>query len=257
VLLTIGMPVYDDFKGVFFTLQALRLYQDLTDCELLVVDTFGDDSLKKWMEYWTKDATYFRATENKGSAAAKNIIFEQATGDWVLCMDSHILLEKDAVNNLKGWIKENCDSSDLCQGPLLYDNGVAVSTHFEPVWRGDMWGIWSSPIPSTSLPSTAFEIPMQGAGVLVSRRSSWLRFNPSFTGFGGEEGYIHEKYRRAGRHVLCLPFLRWMHYFGKEGRGEAKYAVDLKDRIRNYIIGFRELGMTTQVIKDHFRLGML
>ena len=38
VALTIGMATYDDFDGVYFTLQALRLYQDLLDTELLVVD---------------------------------------------------------------------------------------------------------------------------------------------------------------------------------------------------------------------------
>ncbi len=37
VALTIGMPTYNDFDGVYFTVQALRLYQDLDDTALLVV----------------------------------------------------------------------------------------------------------------------------------------------------------------------------------------------------------------------------
>jgi hypothetical protein len=41
VALTIGMATYNDFDGVYFTIQALRLYQDLADTELLVVDNFG------------------------------------------------------------------------------------------------------------------------------------------------------------------------------------------------------------------------
>ena len=41
VALTIGMPTYNDFDGVYFTLQALRSYQDLRDTELLVVDNYG------------------------------------------------------------------------------------------------------------------------------------------------------------------------------------------------------------------------
>src|SRR5690348_12228659 len=36
--LTIGMATYNDFDGVYFTLQALRLYQDLEHVELLVID---------------------------------------------------------------------------------------------------------------------------------------------------------------------------------------------------------------------------
>ena len=39
--LTIGMATYNDFDGVYFTLQALRLYQDLEQTELLVIDNYG------------------------------------------------------------------------------------------------------------------------------------------------------------------------------------------------------------------------
>ena len=39
MLLTIGMPTYDDFDGVYFTLQSLKAFHDLEDVELLVVDT--------------------------------------------------------------------------------------------------------------------------------------------------------------------------------------------------------------------------
>jgi len=49
MFLTIGMPTYDDFDGVYFTLQALKSYHDLTDVELLVVDTkpkFCEDTKK-------------------------------------------------------------------------------------------------------------------------------------------------------------------------------------------------------------------
>jgi len=41
VKLTIGMPTYNDFDGVSFTLQALRFYQYLAETELLVVDNDG------------------------------------------------------------------------------------------------------------------------------------------------------------------------------------------------------------------------
>ena len=40
VALTIGMATYKDFDGVYFTLQALRFYQDMSDTEFLVVDTY-------------------------------------------------------------------------------------------------------------------------------------------------------------------------------------------------------------------------
>ena len=50
-----------------------------------------------------------------------------------------------------------------------------------------------------------FAVPAQGMGLFSCRREAWLGFNPNFRGFGGEEFYIHEKYRQAGRRTVCLP----------------------------------------------------
>ena len=91
-------------------------------------------------------------------------------------------------------------------------------------------------------------------GLFSCRKSSWLGFNKEFRGFGGEEGYIHEKYRKNGKKALCLPFLRWLHRFGRPSG--VPYTNDLKDRFRNYMIGFVELGLDTTELKNHFSGGL-
>lgn len=73
------------------------------------------------------------------------------------------------------------------------------------------------------------------------RKDAWLGFHPQFRGFGGEEGYIHEKFRRAGRSVWCLPFLRWLHRFGRP-QG-VTYPLMRENRVRNYLLGRLELGL--------------
>ena len=70
-------------------------------------------------------------------------------------------------------------------------------------------------------------------------------------GFGGEEGYIHEKFRQRGGRTLCLPFLRWMHRFNRPYG--VPYSNTWEDRIRNYMIGSDELGLGTQQLEEHFR----
>ena len=42
--LTIGMPTYDDYHGIFFSVQALRMYHSeiLDDIEILIVDNNPD-----------------------------------------------------------------------------------------------------------------------------------------------------------------------------------------------------------------------
>ena len=96
-----------------------------------------------------------------------------------------------------------------------------------------------------------FDIPMQGMGLFSCRRAVWPGFNPRFRGFGGEEGYIHEKFRQNGGRTLCLPFLRWMHRF-RRPMG-VPYINSWEDRVRNYMIGFRELGLPTAELEDHYR----
>jgi hypothetical protein len=68
--LTIGMASYDDFEGVYFTVQALRLYQDLEDTEIVVVDNYGCELTKTFVEDWTP-ARYVLANVVQGTAPAK------------------------------------------------------------------------------------------------------------------------------------------------------------------------------------------
>jgi len=69
VALTIGMAVYNDFDGVYFTLQALRLYQDLDDTELLVIDNYGCEDTKGFVEGWAQ-GRYILATDAVGTTPA-------------------------------------------------------------------------------------------------------------------------------------------------------------------------------------------
>jgi hypothetical protein len=91
---------------------------------------------------------------------------------------------------------------------------------------------------------------MQGLGVFSCRKSAWLGFHPQFRGFGGEEGYIHEKFRQAGRRCLCLPWLRWIHRFGRPGG--VQYPLIVEDKLRNYVLGHAELGLDLAPVVEHF-----
>ena len=247
--LTIGIPTYKDFDGVYFTLQALRLYQDLEGTELLVVDNFGSEDTRTLVEGWT-GGRYVLTTDVVGTAAAKEAVFREARGEAVLCCDSHVLLVPGAVAHLKQYYLEHPESRDLLQGPMLYDDGQSISTHFEPRWRGQMYGTWATDPRGLDENGEPFEIPMQGMGVFSCRTDAWPGFNPRFRGFGGEEGYVHEKFRRAGRRCLCLPWLRWMHRFGRPDG--VPFPLTVEEKLRNYLIGHAELGLDTTPVLEHF-----
>ena len=142
------------------------------------------------------------------------------------------------------------DSGDLLQGPLMYDDLHRIATHMEPRWRAGMYGVWECDPRAADPAADGFDIPMHGLGLFACRRAAWPGFHPQFRGFGGEEGYIHEKIRQRGGRTLCLPFLRWLHRFHRPLG--PPYMNRWEDRMRNYVIGFNELGLDTTEMEAHF-----
>jgi len=303
---SVGMPVYDDFNGVWMTLQALRLYFSRRIAEIIVIDNNPDSDQGRTTRDFCNQCPgvrYVRFPEPKGPALAKQQVFEQARFEHVVCMDSHIMLAAGALESLAEFYHANPKSEDLVHGPLLMDNFVELATHFEDVWPIDdveitdpntkekrterrpsqMWGRWQRdfnafpkmlwetstdfeerihpetqqvykvPKHQPELPKPVakwFEIPAQGMGLFACRKSSFLGFNPSFTGFGGEEWYIHEKFRKAGRKVWCVSGMLWSHRFARPGG--VQYPITLWQKYRNYELGHAELGLDPTRLREHF-----
>jgi hypothetical protein len=138
------------------------------------------------------------------------------------------------------------------QGPLYGDDlEHRVGTHFDPEWGAGMWGRWGFDDRLDDPDEEFFDIEMQGLGLFACRKDAWPGFNSRFRGFGGEEGYIHEKFRRAGGSAICLSDLGWLHRFDRPTG--IPYAPRLDDRLRNYLIAWKELGWDTQPVVDHFK----
>ena len=253
--LTVAMATYDDFDGVYFTVQSLRLHHSevLDRVSLLVLDNHpegpGAPALKS-LEANAPELRYVPCGEVRGTAV-RNLLFRYSTSDWVMVVDSHVLFPPGTIARLLDWIDAHPDCDDLLQGPALWDSlDGQLATHFAPGWRAGMYGQWASDERGLDPDAEPFEIPMQGLGCFVARRASWLGFNPRFSGFGGEEGYIHEKYRQAGRRTLCLPFLRWVHRFDRPFG--TRYENRWEDRIANYLHGWREVGLDEGPLLAHF-----
>jgi hypothetical protein len=254
--LTIGMATYDDYDGVYFSLQAFRLYHPeiLDRTNFLVVDNHPDGPCAeglKALEDSTPHYRYVPFNSYSGTAASKNLVFTEANGEFVLCLDCHVFVVPGGLKRLLEYFEAHPGTPDLLQGPLVHDDLTTIATHFRPAWSGGMYGRWDTDERGRDPDSPPFDIPMQGMGLFACRRSVWSGFNARFRGFGGEEGYIHERFRQNGGRTLCLPFLRWMHRF-RRPMG-VPYTNRWEDRVRNYLIGFRELGLPTAELESHYR----
>ena len=268
--LTVGMATYDDYDGTVMSVQALRLTNDkdtLARCELVVVDNNPSgphgEATRKFME-WVKPLSrggefaqvrYVPFPSPVGTSAPRQHLFDVADGESVLCMDSHVMLVHDALWHLLNHFHADPNSKDLLSGPMLYDDLLTYSSHMADEWSDKMWGTWQNNSLANDLDDPPFEVPMMGLGLFACRKSVWAHvggFNSKFRGFGGEEGYIHEKFRQHGGKCVCLPFLRWWHRFNDNRPTKPNYPNIVEQRVRNCVIGHRELGIPLDRCREHF-----
>lgn len=252
--LTIGMATYDDYDGVYFSVQAIRMYHpEVTEeTEILVIDNNPSGPCAEALRNLGTNVSGYRyiAVDEIRGTAVRDFVFTKANTEYVMCIDSHVFIEPGAIRKLIDYFDEHPDTPDLLQGPLIYDDLKSISTHFEPAWRQGMFGFWSTDERGMDVLGEPFDIPMQGLGLAACRKQAWQGYNPRFSGFGGEEGYIHQKFRNAGARTLCLPFLRWMHRFSRPMG--VHYPNKWEERIRNYLIGFEEVGLDVELLRQHF-----
>jgi hypothetical protein len=221
--------------------------------EILIVDNHPDGPCGpplRELNGLTCPIRYVPIRYTQGTAI-RDVVMREARGDFVLCLDCHVLLASGSLRKLLDYLADHPDTMDLLQGPLLDNQLKPYASHFMDEWGAAMWGRWELDKRAIDPAHPPFEIPMQGLGLFCCRRAAWPGLNPRLRGFGGEEGYLHEKFRQAGGRVLCLPFLGWIHRFSRPMG--VRYPLRLSDRLRNYLMVFREVGLPWAPVLAHFR----
>lgn len=316
-LLTIGIAHHTDFAGLWPTVQGIRL--DHPELMPKVQFVFIDNSptadhgkmlkgLVASMQGQVHSVKYVPMTSPVGTSPTRDRIFKEADGKYVLVMDCHVSLTPRSLPALLEYYEKNPETSDILSGPMLYDNLANWTTHYDDVWRSEMWGIWglawqcscrgmfsvfnanerlqpvtlsmdpkpigACPVCGRSIPESSwgghekvlieagfrrrgesddsepFETPGMGLGLFSCHREAWLGFNEHAREFGGEELYIHGKFRAAGHRSLCLPQVKWLHRFGRPGG--VPYPVSLWGKVRNYVLEFQEMGWDLAPVHKHF-----
>jgi hypothetical protein len=98
-----------------------------------------------------------------------------------------------------------------------------------------------------------YDIPGHGCGLFAARTDYWNEiggFNELFSGFGGEEMYLQQKFIMHGGRSVSFGFLKWLHCF--LDTGNPKNPNTKWDRVRNYVIGVQELNKSLDPVYEHF-----
>jgi len=96
--LTIGTCVYDDYDGLFFTIQSLRMYhKEVMDrVEFVIINNNPGSKCGKEIQKFVagiKEPTTYIEFTKYNSPFLKGKIFNVAETDYVLVLDCHVLLE--------------------------------------------------------------------------------------------------------------------------------------------------------------------
>ncbi|MBX3451032.1 MAG: glycosyltransferase family 2 protein [Planctomycetaceae bacterium] len=259
--LTIGMATFRDNDLLWATLARLRDAMAAVGLasrvELLVVDNEPDGRHGKLNESLCRSlkATYVPFPSPVGTGPPRDEVVSRASGEWVLCMDSHVMLCEGVLPRLYVWTLNN-PSRDLHHGVLMQsrlvndDGSPAINwTHWEPRWGEDgMFGKAARHPAAMDPDLPPFAIPHSGMGLFLARKDAWLGFHPRQRHFGCE-GYVPIKYYQHGRQVWCQPWLRWVHHFRDETVA-APFPTDWRSRAANYLHFWKELAPCAIRLED-------
>ena len=250
--LSVGMAFYDDYDGVFFTINSLLLgpFKEIIK-EIIIIDnnpTSQSADMVRLVAFDLRHIVKYVPFTEKISTSVRDEIFKHASGDYVMVLDCHILIDQSCLPKMIDFLNMPV-SQDMFHGVNLGYNLQVGGTDMVETWRICSFGNWRVK-EGVSIDTEPFEIRLSGLGLFLVHRESWLGFNKHFVGWGGEEGYIHEKYRRNGRKVILLPWLRLLHRFSTPVG--TTYTFDISNCIRNHAIGWIENERDVDEVRHHF-----
>lgn len=252
--LTVGMLTHDDYNGVYFSIQSILLYHPELKGKVnfVVLDNSPDTDQGKETEAYCKKVPgcYYSAIRGAKSTSLRNLVFEMAPTDHVVCMDSHVFMVPKSLHRLIKFYENNPSCHDLIQGPICGETGDVIATEMLPGFRGSNFGVWHTREEGKNIQGEPFEIAGQGMGMFACTRPGWLRFTAGMREFGGEELSIHERFRLSGRKAWCLPFLQWVHRFGRPGG--PTYPINTHSKCKNIMRTFRDIGLPLDPVVEYY-----
>ena len=152
------MATYDDFYGVYATVQGIRAFNSipaLEQTEILVLDNNPDGQHASGCKQLAKDVgiQYEEFRDSTGTSATRQKLVELARGEYVLVMDCHVNFLPCFLTDLIRYIDYDANPEDLYTGPIVYDrfwhnityrDPTPTWTHWEYVWCNGMLGMWST-----------------------------------------------------------------------------------------------------------------
>jgi glycosyltransferase involved in cell wall biosynthesis len=132
-LISIVIPNYNGEKTIFFTLESLKK-QVFNDFEVIIIDDGSqDDSVSLIHSLIDGQENYMLIEQphNRGAASARNAGVKKAKGEFIMFIDSDVIINKDTVSKVSNFFKTH-DDADAVVGLPDSQNSFSnwASQHF-------------------------------------------------------------------------------------------------------------------------------
>lgn len=108
--ISIIIPMYNSQNYIDRAIESIIINQSYTDYEIILIDDCSKDNTIACCNKYLKDnIKLFKSEINSGVSNARNIGIENATGDYIVFLDSDDWLDKESLNI----INENAKDNDL------------------------------------------------------------------------------------------------------------------------------------------------
>jgi len=188
-LLSLVIPVRGKANELWFTLQGLMHAGFDEQVEILVVDNDPSAEVRDVCEYFSRPCLrYVEAGEIKGVNYPRSVGASQARGEWLMVLDSHVLMQPGSWAQIRKRIAEG-----IYPHRALIHFGVSFGAPV--VWGAyrltfdtNFWGTWHHLVPEDA--QQPYPIAATGNWAFLTRLSDWKLcggFNEEFRGYGGDE----------------------------------------------------------------------
>ena len=108
--LSIVIVNYRTFDLTRDTINSVLEYSHPFSYEIIVVDNAsGDDSLERLMNHFTDNVRFIASKENNGFAAGNNQALREATGNYILLLNSDTIVWQNCLEEVYDYMEKNAD----------------------------------------------------------------------------------------------------------------------------------------------------
>lgn len=132
----------ESIRVVYTAMSALIHHPEVAEVIVVDNDPLPNNTLPALLAK-TRKARYVPMPEPKGTSPPRNRVFEEASQEYVACVDAHVLLHPGFFAELnKFYALRGGRCKDLLHGTMVNEDGTPHAHHMNAAWRDFMWGVW-------------------------------------------------------------------------------------------------------------------